>query len=917
MNYKETIFLPKTNFPMKAHLNLLEPKIIGFWMENKIYEKMLERRKNSPPFILHDGPPYANGNIHMGHALNKILKDIIVKYKSLSGYYSPFVPGWDCHGLPIELKVEEIRGREKKDVINFRRECRKYAEKYVEIQREEFIRLGILGDWNSPYLTMSYSYEAKIYKEFLKLLRKNFLYKKKKPVYWCTSCTTALAEAEVEYEDKVSPSIYVGFVAGEKMVEKFNLSPPSYVLIWTTTPWTIPGNLAIQVAPEVSYIWAQTERGNVLLAKELQKKFEEETGIKIEKILKEVKGRELEMLEVEHPLFPRKSIIVLSEFVNLEQGTGCVHTAPGHGEEDYEVGIRYGLDVLSPVDERGIFTEEAGEFKGEFVFDANEKIIDVLREKNLLFKRAEIHHSYPHCWRCKNPVIFRATEQWFVSILHNNLRNRLLEEIEKVEWIPPRGRLRIKGMIESRPDWCISRQRFWGVPIAVLKCKKCGEYLFEDAFFERVIEEFEKSGADVWYEKKAEEFSKGFSCRKCGGEDFEKEMDILDVWFDSGVSHAAVLEGSPNLRWPADLYLEGSDQHRGWFQSSLITSVITRERAPYRKVLTHGFVVDGEGRKMAKSLGNVISPQEIIEDYGSEIIRLWCAAEDYREDVRISHEILTRLVESYRKIRNTIRFMLGVLFDFKSFLSIDISSMSPLDRYAIITVKDFLKNIKRGYESYEFHIIYHATNNYCVNFLSAFYLDVLKDCLYCEGKNSHKRRSAQSAIYLILKNFLIALSPLLSFTCEEAWQYLRGIDENLPESVFLNDFPEASWEIEGEIRLKEDFEKLLEVRDAVLKELEKKRVDRLIGSSLEAMVSLSVPSNLWALMESYHSILPEIFIVSEVELRKSENSTLEVSVQRAQGKKCQRCWNYRRSVGENASFPDLCHRCVRVLSEKE
>lgn len=913
VNYKDTLNLPKTDFPMKGNLGVNEPRILSFWNEKKLYERMLEKRKNSNSFILHDGPPYANGNIHMGHALNKILKDIIVKYKFLTGYFSPYVPGWDCHGLPIELKVEENLGKEKKrDIVEFRRECRKYAEKYINVQREEFRRLGVFGDWQNPYLTMDYKYQSKIYEGFINIFSKGYVYRRRKPVYWCTSCTTALAEAEVEYRDKESPSVYIAFQCTEGLRNKFSLPEDSFVVIWTTTPWTIPGNVAIQVNPRFVYLWIKTSKGVILVAKELLKRFEEDTGIKAEKIIKEAKGVELEGFEVKHPIFNRHSLIVLSEFVTLEQGTGCVHTAPGHGEEDYEIGLRYDLKVLSPVDEKGIFTDEAGDFQGKFVFKANEDIMNFLEENGALLGKGKITHSYPHCWRCKNPVIFRATEQWFVSMEHKDLRKKLLEEIERVKWTPHWGKLRIKGMVEVRPDWCISRQRAWGVPIAMLKCTNCGEYLRDEQVFERIVKEIEGYGADIWYEKGAEEFSMGKSCKRCGSKNFLKENDILDVWFDSGISHSIVLENFKGLRWPADLYLEGSDQHRGWFQSSLITSVTTKNSAPYRQVLTHGFVVDGEGKKMAKSQGNVISPQEIIKSYGAEIVRMWTAYENYRDDVRLSREILQRIVESYKKIRNTIRFMLANLYDFKRDESIALEKLNVIDRLAIAKMKDLIKKVKRAYENHEFHAVYHSTYNFAVTFLSSFYFDVLKDTLYCDKKDSFKRKSAQTAIYHILKNYLIIIAPIMSFLAEEAWQYFRALDGKLEESVFLNDFSKEIEKDEEEKEIEKDFEVLFEVRDVVLKELEQKRIEKFIGSSLEAEVVLEIPQRISEIINKYSKILPGIFIVSGVKILESKNN-LSVSIEKAEGKKCMRCWNYRKSVGANPEQPDLCERCVEVV----
>ncbi len=913
--------MPRTDFPMKANLPVREKEIIQLWEEKNLYNKMLGKNRGATPFILHDGPPYANGNIHMGHALNKVLKDIIVKYKSLAGYFVPFVPGWDCHGLPIELKVEEQKGREARaDIIAFRKACRKYAEKYVNVQREEFIRLGVFGSWSQPYLTMEYSYEADILREFATLVEKGYVYRRRRPVYWCPSCTTALAEAEVEYSEKASPSVYVAFRAAEDLREKFRLPPEASVVIWTTTPWTIPGNLGIQVHPEFDYVWVETEKGIFMIAEKRLEEFLKDTGLENKRILTRFKGAEVENLHAHHPLFDRMSLIMLSEFVTLEQGTGCVHTAPGHGEEDYEVGLRYHLDVFSPVDENGCFTAEAGEFKGEFVFDANAHVTEVLRAKGLLLAEGQIRHSYPHCWRCKKPIIFRATEQWFVSVEHEYLRQRLLSEIERVEWIPRWGRNRIASMVESRPDWCISRQRAWGVPIALFQCRGCGEYVMDAQIIRKVARAFDENGADVWYQADVRDLAGDLQCPHCGGHEFRKETDILDVWFDSGVSHAAVLERIEALNWPADLYLEGSDQHRGWFQSSLITAVTTRGHAPYRAVLTHGFVVDGEGRKMSKSLGNVISPQEIIKQHGAEIIRLWVSCEDYREDIRLSHEILQRLIEAYRKMRNTFRFMLGNLGDFMPNQMVSESNMRPLDRFAILKLNELIERVRQYYERYEFHGVYHSVYAFIVTFLSAFYLDVLKDTLYCEASDSPKRRSAQSAIYLILKNLLVILSPVMSFTCEEAWQHLRKIDNSLPESVFLNPFPESKKRTLQEDTLFSEMSLLLEVREDVLKKLEEKRVEKVIGGSLEASVTIKAPEKVLDVLNKYSDLLQEIFITSGVTVQpleggeKPAGERVTVYVERAKGHKCARCWMYSESVGSFKDYPDLCQRCREVIA---
>ncbi|OGW39300.1 MAG: isoleucine--tRNA ligase, partial [Nitrospirae bacterium RBG_13_39_12] len=689
INYKDTLNLPRTDFPMKANLTQKEPVMIKSWEEKKIYEKLQEKTKKNEHYILHDGPPYANGHIHIGHALNKILKDIIVKYKSMKGFYSPYVPGWDCHGLPIELQVDKNLGdkKDKLDKLEKRKLCREYAAKFVDVQRDEFRRLGVFGDWENPYLTMSYGYEATIVKEFCKFMETGSIYKGKKPVHWCPSCITALAEAEVEYGDKESPSIFVKFaVDDENIIKYFPVlkGRDVFVLIWTTTPWTLPANLAVAFHPDFEYV--AVEHGNevYIVAEGRVEALREKIGINGNVVTK-TSGKSLEGMKVLHPFIRRESLAVLGEFVTLEEGTGIVHIAPGHGEDDYETGLKYGLDIYAPVDDRGKFTKQAGELDGKFVFKANVDIIDTLKNKNALIKEEKVVHSYPHCWRCKKPVIFRATEQWFISMEKNQLREKSISEIDRVMWIPKWGKDRIYGMVSNRPDWCISRQRAWGVPITLLKCKNCEEFVTDHDVLDGIGRLVEAHGADIWFMKKAEEFlPSGYKCKKCSGTSFSKETDILDVWFDSGVSHAAVVEADERLSWPADIYLEGSDQHRGWFQSSLLASVGTRGKAPYRAVLTHGFVVDGQGKKMSKSLGNVVAPQEVIKTNGAEILRLWVSAEDYRDDIRISKEILDRLTEAYRKIRNTCRFLLGNIYDFddkdysRDLLEIDRWAMSRL-----------------------------------------------------------------------------------------------------------------------------------------------------------------------------------------------------------------------------------------------
>ncbi len=921
MDYRDTLNLPKTDFPMKANLPEREKEILEFWKENKIYEKM-QLKDRSKTYILHDGPPYANGHIHMGHALNKVLKDIIIKYKTMKGYYAPFVPGWDCHGLPIELQVDKNLGQKKVSVsvLEKRRLCKEYAEEFVKIQREEFVRLGVFGDWMRPYLTMDPLYEAAIVKEFFEFVKLENVYKGRKPVHWCPSCVTALAEAEVEYNEKESPSIYVRFRVTQEDVER--LFPELrglavYLIIWTTTPWTLPANLALAVHPEIRYIGIEKDSSVTIFASTLSEDKRQKLNLEGRCVL-QVKGSELEGIKVEHPFIDRLSTVVLADFVDISEGTGIVHIAPGHGEEDYIVGLKYGFPIYAPVDDRGNFTEEAGDLKGEFVFKANERINRILEEKGALLYKERYTHSYPHCWRCKKPVIFRATEQWFISMEKNNLRKRCLQEIEKVRWIPAWGRDRIYNMMLHRPDWCISRQRSWGVPITLLTCERCGTTFKDERFFKRTIELISHEGSDIWFTEPAETFlPEGSRCEKCGNTSFKKEMDILDVWFESGVSHAAVLDNDSRLSWPSDMYLEGSDQHRGWFQSSLIASTGTRDRAPYSTVLTHGFVVDGQGKKMSKSLGNVIAPEDIIKRSGAEIIRLWASAEDYREDMRLSQEIINRLVEAYRKIRNTARFLLGNIYDFD--LEDHSSRLLEIDRWAMSRLQNLIIKVTEAYERFEFHQVFHSIYTFCVNDMSAFYLDILKDRLYTFRADSLERRAAQWVLYNILSVMTRLLAPVLSFTAEEIWMHMPG---RKSISVFLAEFPEPDKKFLDR-ELEERWQRLIAVRDEVNKALEIKRKERFIGNSLEARVILYAPSEYQELLTQYREFLPYLFIVSQVEVRTNKDKkgffeseeikTFSIDIERAEGEKCERCWNWSPSVGRFKEHPSICERCYNVL----
>jgi isoleucyl-tRNA synthetase len=927
MDYKATLNLPKTDFPMKANLKDLEPKILARWHEQGVYRLLLEQKKNGTRYILHDGPPYANGHIHIGHALNKILKDIIVKFKTMEGFSCPYVPGWDCHGLPIEHQVLKNLGPKKDtmDRLEIRRLCREYAGKFVNIQRDEFKRLGVFGDWENPYLTMAYGYEATIVRELGKFAGNGSVYKGKKPVYWCGSCETALAEAEVEYADHESPSIFVKFSLpdAEKALPSLKGKPAS-IVIWTTTPWTLVANLAIALHPEYDYVAVQSKGEVIILAEALLRQSLEKFGTHDHKIIEKFKGKKLEGLKARHPFIDRDALVIMGEHVTLDAGTGAVHTAPGHGQEDYEAGLRYGLAIYAPVDNKGRFTKEAGEFSGQHVFKANKAVIELLKARGALMAEEKISHSYPHCWRCKNPVIFRATEQWFISMKTKGLLKKTVEAVQTVTWVPGWGKDRFMSMIENRPDWVISRQRAWGVPIVAFKCKSCDALLLDEAIIDHVADIVEKEGADVWFAKSpAELLPKGTTCKTCKAGDFEKEMDILDVWFDSGVSHAAVLEKRPELSRPADLYLEGSDQHRGWFQSSLLTAVGATGTAPYRTVLTHGFTVDGSGKKMSKSAGNVVAPQEVIDQYGAEVLRLWVSAADYRDDIRISKEILTHLAEAYRRIRNTCRYLLGNLSDFDPDADrVADNGLLEIDQWALLRLQKLIQRVKKAYDDYELHVVFHSIHNFCAVDMSAFYLDVLKDRLYTAKQTSVQRRSGQTTMHAILSALVRLMAPVLSFTAEEVWGYMK--ESAAYPSVFLAAFPKAE-EQYLDAGLEERWDRIFKVRGEVAKVLEALRKDKKIGHSLDASVTLFAGPGLLEFLDNYKGDLAFIFIVSSVELAKESGAPadayqgqevkgLRIAAGPATGKKCARCWMYLEDVGTVKDHPDICGRCAKALA---
>lgn len=919
VDYAKTLNLPKTSFKMKANLAQKEPLTLRDWKKAEIYEKSL--KEGAPFFVLHDGPPYANGDIHIGHALNKILKDIILKYKRLRGYNAPYIPGWDTHGLPIEWKIMEELGEKAKNMtpLQIRQECKKYALKWVEKQKEGFKRLGILGNWDNPYITLRPEYEAEQLKVFKEIYENGYIYKGLKPVYWSPTTETALAEAEIEYKDVTSHSIYVKFEGEKDLTDKLGVDEAS-ILIWTTTPWTLPANLGVFLHPEFDYGLYKTEKGNLVVAKDLAEDVFKTLDLSYE-LLKEFKGTELEYTHYQHPFLDRKGLVMNADYVIIDAGTGAVHTAPGHGADDYNYSLKYNIGILSPVDDKGHMTKEAGKYEGMFYAKASKAIVEDLTESGHMLYHTTFVHSYPHDWRSKKPVIFRATEQWFISIDESDIRENAIKALENVEFVPSWGKNRIGSMLETRPDWTISRQRVWGVPIPLFYNRATDEVIYEPEIMDRIIELVKKEGTDIWWKYEAKEIIGDELLEKYNLKDVDirKERSIMDVWFDSGVSHRSVLVPR-NLPRPADLYLEGSDQHRGWFQSSLLTSIASTKDAPYKRILTHGFTMDGQGRKMSKSLGNTILPKDITEKYGADILRLWVSSVDYREDVRISENILQQMSDAYRRIRNTARFLMGNLnnFDYAND-KVDYKDMFEIDKWAMHKLEELKEKTTEYYDKYEFYSLFQEITYFCSMEMSSFYLDIVKDRLYCEGTTSIERRSAQTVLTEVLKVLVRIISPVLSFTADEIWERIpEALKEE--ESVHLSKWIEANPEYLNE-ELAKKWDKIARLRREVNKKLEAERQTGLIGHSLDARVLLNIANAEYSFIKDYtENEVSDLFIVSQVKfvndnLAESEIEGISISVEKASGEKCERCWKYDEEVGHDHNHSDVCPRCASVLEK--
>ena len=917
-DYNATLNLPKTDFPMRAGLPKSEPVTLKNWEDEKLYDKLMERNEGKPLFVLHDGPPYANGDIHLGHALNKILKDFIVRYKNMAGFKAPFVPGWDTHGLPTELKARQKAGIGSSadiSVVELRKLCEEFVTGYINDQREQFKRLGAIGEWDNPYITLKHEFEAEQIKVFAEMADKGYIYRGLKPVYWCPECKTALAEAEIEYAEDPCHSIYVKFRVTDDLGKfaAMGIDPAKVsFVIWTTTTWTLPANVAICVGPRFEYSVIQSGDEYYVMATELYRSAMEEAGITDYQVVAAIKGSELEYMKTQHPFLDRESLLIVGEHVTLESGTGCVHTAPGHGVDDYNVCRNYPeIPVICPVNGDGVLTEEAGQFAGLTTDEANKKIAIHLDATGSLFALKKIIHQYPHCWRCKSPILFRATDQWFCSV--DDFKADAVKAINEVEWIPSWGKDRITSMVRERKDWCISRQRKWGVPIPIFYCRDCGEPLIDKTAMLAVADVFAKEGSNAWFDHDASGMlPEGTKCAKCGCTSFDKEKDIMDVWFDSGSSHTAVVRRRGYLKFPADLYLEGNDQYRGWFQSSLLTSVATMGTAPYKTVLTHGMILDMEKRKMSKSLGNGISPQEVIKQYGADVLRLWVASCDYQSDVNISFDILKQRSEAYRKVRNTARYILGNLFDFNPDTDMaDFDTLLPIDKWALAKLNSLIDKVREAYDKYEFHIVYHSIHNFCVVDMSNFYLDVLKDRLYTEKADSPRRRAAQTAMYLILNAMTRMIAPILAYTSDEIWKFMPHSAADEASHVIYNEMPEkVAADVDDSFM--EFWNRIHELRDDVKKTLEPMIKEKTIKSSLEAKVTLSAGGETLEFLKQAEPELADAFIVSEVVIADN-GAELEITAEKAEGEKCERCWAIRKSVGADAEHPTLCAHCCETL----
>ena len=921
-DYNATLNLPKTDFPMRAGLPKSEPVMLKNWEEEKIYDKLMELNEGKPLFVLHDGPPYANGDIHLGHALNKILKDFIVRYKNMAGFKSPYVPGWDTHGLPTELKARQKAGIGSSadiSVVELRKLCEEFVTGYINDQREQFKRLGAIGEWDHPYVTLTHEFEKEQIKVFAEMADKGYIYRGLKPVYWCPECKTALAEAEIEYAEDPCHSIYVKFQVTDDLgkFSALGIDPSKvFFVIWTTTTWTLPANVAICVGPRYEYSVIQSGDEYYVMATDLYKTAMEEAGITDYSVVATIKGSELEYIKTQHPFLDRESLLIVGDHVTLESGTGCVHTAPGHGVDDYNVCRNYPeIPVICPVNGDGVLTEEAGEFAGLKTEEANKKIAIKLDSTGNLFALKKIIHQYPHCWRCKSPILFRATDQWFCSV--DDFKDEAVDAINTVEWIPAWGKERITSMVRDRKDWCISRQRKWGVPIPIFYCKDCGEPLIDKEAMLAVAELFGEEGSNAWFSHDASEIlPEGTKCSKCGCTDFDKEKDIRDVWFDSGTTHAAVLKNRSYLRWPADLYLEGADQYRGWFQSSLLTAIATKGQAPYKTVVTHGWVVDGKGEKMSKSMGNGLMPKVIFNQYGADILRLWVASSDYHSNVRISEEILKQLSEAYRKIRNTTRFILGNISDFDpNNDKVSFDELLPIDKWALFKLDELNKKVRDGYDRFDFHQVYAAIHNFCVVDMSNFYFDVLKDRLYTEKTDGKLRRAAQTAIYTILDAMARMIAPILAYTSDEIWQFMPHDSSANAENVMFNDMPELTG-----AELDDSFiamwDRIHETRDIVKKAIEPEIKAKKIRTSLEAKITLKCSGEQYDFLKDAEKELASSFIVSQVDIVNEAADGLEVTVSAAEGEKCERCWIYSKTVGEHLVHKTLCARCAAVLEQE-